>query len=280
MGSRILNNLSTRSKIGIACSFMILATAGAWSCPFASGAGFQTYGQYSSDGGIIHTAEYNSIQSTGDIGFCAPGQETLYGTVRDGMISVGRSGFKQNVTIDANDHQVYTGDTYAQYLDGGLTYDSARIEGTRMPIQGDNGVASNVSNTTNTSTNVATSIPLPRPYSESMEVEKTTMGNKGLYIAEKTVEQGSNETTDYITLNAVASGNGMFGNDVLTQSSIGFSGNSNDINYIETSKQHDVISGKYNITSLTTLESFNDVFGINSTVSPSATTAPAQLGLS
>lgn len=259
---------------------MILAAAGAWSCPFASGAGIQTFGQYSSDGGIIHTAEYDSTQSNGNIGFCSPGQETLHGAIKDGMITVGRSGIKQNSTIDANDHQVYSGDTYAQYFNGGITYDSAVIEGNRLPSLGDNGVLSNISNTSNTTENEAISVPLPRPYSESMSVEKTTMGNKGLYISEKSIEQGSNETTDYIILNALASGQGAFTNDVLTRSSIGFTGTSNDVNYMESSTQHDVISGNYNITSMTTVESFNDVFGINGTIAtPSVSEAPATLGV-
>ena len=119
MGSRILNAAEANSKVTICCTFMVLAAVGAYACPYASAAGVQTFGEYSGDGGILQSNEYTSIQSTEDIGFTNPGQETLTGVIADGLITVGRSGTRYNATIDANDHQIYKGDKSLQYLDGG-----------------------------------------------------------------------------------------------------------------------------------------------------------------
>lgn len=288
MGSRILANANRNTKIAICCSFMILAAAGAWGCPFASAAGIQTYGQYSATGGIIQDNQYLTTQSTGDIGFLSPGQETITGIMRNGMITVGRSGTKGNTTIDANDHQVYKGDIYSVYKDGGMTWDSAYLEGQRSAIEpknqpievkDSNGNVTGSYNYTPGGTQENTTVAM-RPYAERISVNKETIGSSGTYIADKVIEQGSNETTDYVTHNAVAMGNGMFENNVQVDSAVGFIGASENINYITQLKQHEMTTGNYNATSLTTIESFVDVFG-TSAISPSQQAVNnAQLGVS
>lgn len=272
MGSRILAATEANSKIAICCTFMILSAAGAYACPYASAAGIQTFGEYSGDGGIIQSNEYSSTQSTNNIGFMKPGQETLTGNIADGLVTTGRSGTRYNATVDANDHQVYKGDKSAQYLDGGITWDRAYIEGSRQPMEevveqvsvpvfnstsGENETV--IVNVTPGDTVENTTL-YQRPYEESMSVEKVTMGSRGLYVSDKMVEQGSNESQDYIMLNAQASGRGSFTNDVRTDSKVGFIGTSDNVNFDASNKQHEGVYGNYSANSSTLLESFSDVY--------------------
>ena len=284
MGSRILNAAKANSKVTICCTFMVLAAVGAYACPYASAAGVQTFGEYSGDGGILQSNEYTSIQSTEDIGFTNPGQETLTGVIADGLITVGRSGTRYNATIDANDHQIYKGDKSLQYLDGGMSWDSAYIEGSRqpmdeIPIQQEVPVYNTTSGQTINQTinvtpgdSVENTTVLMRPYSESMYVNKFTTGSSGMYMADKTVEQGSNESQDYIELNARASGRGVFRNDVKTISDVGFIGVSDDVNFHEENTQHEAVYGNYSANSSTLLESFSNVY-----MNPSINTEDAGL---
>lgn len=272
MGSRILAAAKANSKVTICCTFMVLAAAGAYACPYASAAGIQTFGEYSGDGGILQSNEYSSIQSTNNIGFMEPGQETLMGVVADGLLTTGRSGTRYNATVDANDHQVYKGDKSLQYLDGGLSWDRAYVEGSRQPMEAvptqetvqvvnatTGEVTEQIVNVTPGDT-VANTTVLQRPYQESMSVEKITMGSSGTYVADKVVEQGSNESQDYIMLNAQANGRGSFSNDVRTDSKVGFIGVSDDVNFDATNKQHEKVYGNYTANSSTLLESFTDVY--------------------
>ena len=246
---------------------MVLAAAGAYACPYASAAGIQTFGEYSGDGGILQSNDYYSIQSTSDIGFTDPGQETLSGIISDGLVSVGRSGTRYNTTIDANDHQVYKGDKSLQYLDGGLSWDAAYIQGSKQPDSSTN------------STTVENTTTLQRPYNMMMSVDKITSGSTGMYVSDKLVEQGSNESQDFIELNAQASGRGVFSNDVKTGSDVGFIGTSSDVNFEEMNTQHEKVYGNYTANSTTLLESFSDVY-----MNPSFNTdnlnliQPAQMG--
>lgn len=264
MGSRILNDARANSKISICCTFMVLAAATAYACPYATAAGILTFGEYSGDGGIMQDNRYLSIQSTGDIGFMSPGQETLVGIISDGLITVGRSGTRYNATIDANDHQVFKGDKSLQYLDGGLSWDAAYIEGHRQPLDSSQEASSD--GATNQSTNetagdsVKNTTLFQRPYQESMSVMKITTGSSGLYMADKITEQGSNESQDYIMLNAQASGRGVFTNDVKTESKVGFIGSSPDVNFEASNKQHEGVYGNYTANSSTLLESFSNVY--------------------
>lgn len=272
MGSRILAAAKANSKVTICCAFMVLTAVGAYSCPYASAAGIQTFGEYSGDSGIIQSNEYSSIQSTEDIGFRHPGQETLIGNIADGLITIGRSGTRYNATVDANDHQVYKGDKSLQYLDGGLSWDRAYIEGQRAPMeQVVEQINVPVVNTTTGENETVTVNITPgdsventtlfqRPYEESMSVEKVTMGSRGTYVADKVVEQGSNESQDYIMLNAQANGRGSFTNDVRTTSQVGFIGVSSDVNFEASNKQHEGVYGNYSANSSTLLESFSDVY--------------------
>lgn len=272
MGSRILAAAKANSKVTICCAFMVLAAAGAYACPYASAAGIQTFGEYSGDGGIIQSNEYSSTQSTNNIGFTNPGQETLTGNIADGLVTVGRSGTRYNATVDANDHQVYKGDKSVQYLDGGITWDRAYIEGSRQPMERTTEqVTIPVYNTTsgetvNQTVNITpgdtvenTTLSM-RPYEESMSVEKVTIGSSGLYMSDKVVEQGSNEFQDYIMLNAQATGRGAFTNDVRTDSKVGFIGASDSVNFEEYNRQHEGVYGNYSANSSTLLESFSDVY--------------------
>lgn len=272
MGSRILNDAKANSKVTICCTFMVLAAVGAYACPYASAAGVQTFGEYSGDGGILQSNEYTSIQSTEDIGFTNPSQETLTGVIADGLITVGRSGTRYNATIDANDHQIYKGDKSLQYLDGGMSWDSAYIEGSRQPMERTTEQKEiTVYNTTSSQTENQTINVTPgdtventtlnmRPYEESMSVEKVTIGSSGLYMSDKVVEQGSNESQDYIMLNAQAKGRGAFTNDVKTDSKVGFIGTSDSVNFEASNKQHEGVYGNYSANSTTLLESFSDVY--------------------
>jgi len=264
MGSRILAAAKANSKVTICCAFMVAAAIGAYACPYASAAGIQTFGEYSSDGGIIQDNLYLSIQSTEDIGFMNPGQETLYGVITDGMLSTGRSGTRYNATVDANDHQIFQGDKSLQYIDGGMSWDTALIEGKRMPMSATNESQYNAE--TNTTYNVTpgdtvenTTI-LIRPYEETLQVRKATTGSSGLYTSSKQVEQGSNESQDYIVLDAIASGRGSFTNDVITDSKVGFIGTSDNVNFEEYNRQHESVYGNYSANSYTLLESFSDVY--------------------
>ena len=272
MGSRILAAAKANSKVTICCAFMVLAAAGAYACPYASAAGIQTFGEYSGDGGIIQSNKYTSIQSTENIGFTKPGQETLSGAITDGLITVGRSGTRYNATVDANDHQIYKGDKSAQYLDGGMTWDRAYVEGSREPMAQvvEQKVVPVYNNTSGEMVNQTINVTpgdtventtlLQRPYDESMSVEKVTMGSRGLYVSDKVVEQGSNESQDYILLNAKATGQGSFTNDVETTSQIGFIGVSDNVNFAEYNRQHEGTYGNYSANSTTLLESFSDVY--------------------
>lgn len=272
MGSRILAAAKANSKVTTCCAFMVLAVAGAYACPYASAAGIQTFGQYSGDGGIIQSNEYFSIQSTDNIGFTNPGQETLIGATADGLLTVGRSGTRYNATVDANDHQVYKGDKSLQYLDGGMSWDRAYVEGSRQPMeQTVEQVPALEYNTTSGENETVTVNVTPgdtventtlfqRPYEESMSVEKVTIGSRGTYVADKMVEQGSSESQDYIMLNAQASGMGAFTNDVRTDSKVGFIGTSDNVNFESTNKQHEGVYGNYTANSSTLLESFSDVY--------------------
>ena len=262
MGSRILADAKANTKVTICCTFMILAAASAFACPYASAAGIQTFGLLSADGGIIQDNVYVNIQSTGDVGFLSPGQETLTHVITDGMVSTGRSGTKYNTTIDANDHEIYKGDKTASYLDGGMTWDTAYTEGIRNPLPvnntGESGGATN--NTTPIGDTVENTTVIMRPYHEEMSVEKNTIGSSGQYMSDKMVEQGSNESQDYIMLNAKATGLGSFSNDVNTRSEVGFIGASDNVNLINENSQHEVASGHYNATSYTLLESFSNAY--------------------
>lgn len=283
MGSRILAAAKANSKVAICCTFMVLAAAGAYACPYASAAGIQTFGQYSGDGGIIQDNLYTSIQSTDDIGFTSPGQETLIGIIADGAITVGRSGTRYNATIDANDHQMYKGDKSIQYLDGGITWDMALIEGSRYPMDSTTTPITVTSPDGNTSVvnvtpgdTVENTTLFMRPYHETMQVEKTTMGSKGTYVADKIVEQGSNESQDYILLDAQASGMGSFSNDVKTESEVGFVGTADSINFKETNSQHEKAYGNYTANSTTLLESFSDVY-VNPTFTQDTDLIPSSM---
>lgn len=272
MGSRILNAANANSKVTICCTFMVLAAAGAYACPYASAAGIQTFGEYSGDGGIIQSNEYSSTQSTNNIGFTNPGQETLTGNIADGLVTVGRSGTRYNATVDANDHQVFKGDKSLQYLDGGISWDRAYVESSRQPMERTTEQREvPVYNTTSGQTENQTINVTPgdtventtlnmRPYEESMSVEKITIGSSGLYMSDKIVEQGSNESQDYIMLNAQAKGRGAFTNDVKTDSQIGFIGVLDDVNFEASNRQHEGVYGNYSTNSSTLLESFSDVY--------------------
>lgn len=272
MGSRILAAAKANSKVTICCAFMVLAAAGAYACPYASAAGIQTFGQYSGDGGIIQSNEYIATQSTDNIGFVSPGQETLTNAIADGLITVGRSGTRYNATVDANDHQVYKGDKSLQYLDGGISWDRAYMEGKRTPMERQTEQISVPAVNTTTGENETVTINITpgdtventtlfqRPYEESMSVEKVTIGSRGTYVADKVVEQGSNESQDYIMLNAQASGMGAFTNDVRTDSKVGFIGASDNVNFDASNKQHEGVYGNYTANSSTLLESFSDVY--------------------
>lgn len=272
MGSRILAETKANTKIAICCAFMVVAAAGAYACPYASAAGIQTFGQYSGDGGIIQSNEYYSVQSTNNIGFTKSGQETLTGVMTDGMLSVGRSGTRYNATVDANDHQMYKGDKSLQYLDGGMSWDAAHIEGSRQPMDriveqstvpyynSTTGEAGNRTINVTPGDTVENTTLFQRPYSESLSVEKITTGSRGTYVADKVVEQGSNESQDYIMMNARVSGTGAFTNDVKTDSKVGFIGVSNDVNFEASNSQHEIVYGNYTANSSTLLESFSDVY--------------------
>lgn len=266
MGSRILAAAKNNSKITICCAFMVVAAVGAYACPYAEAAGVQTFGQYSGDGGIIQDNLYYSIQSTDNIGFTNPGQETLSNAISDGLLTIGRGGTRYNATIDANDHQMYKGDKSLQYLDGGMSWDSAYMEGSRMPMSQTTVQVQQPEKTDNQTVNVTpgdsvenTTIFM-RPYEEYMHVNKMTMGSQGTYVADKIVEQGGDEYQDYVILNAQASGRGMFSNDVLTESKVGFIGISDNVNFEASNKQHEKVYGNYTANSSTLLESFSDVY--------------------
>ena len=261
MGSRILAAANADSKVAICCTFMVLAAAGAYACPYASAAGIQTFGLLSADGGIIQDNVYVNIQSTGDVGFLSPGQETLTHVITDGVVSTGRTGTKYNTTVDANDHEIYKGDKTVSYLDGGMTWDTAYTEGIRTPLEVNNtGESGGAANNTTVGDSVENTTVNLRPYHEEMSVSKSTIGSSGQYISDKMVEQGSNESQDYILLNAKASGLGSFSNDVSTSSEVGFIGLSDNVNLINENKQHEVASGHYNATSYTLLESFSNAY--------------------
>jgi len=246
---------------------MVLAAAGAYSCPYATAAGMQTFGQYSGDGGITQVNAYSATQSTDNIGFTKPGQETLYNSISDGIVTIGRSGTRYNATIDANDHQIYKGDKSVQYLDGGMTWDAALTAGARQPM---NRIVEerimNYANGTNGTYNytpgdtVANTTIFQRPYEETMKVEKTTMGNKGTYVSDKVIEQGSNESQDYIMLNAHSTGMGQFSNNVEKTSKVGFIGTSGNVNFEESNSQREYVNGNYSANSSTLLESSSDVY--------------------
>lgn len=264
MGSRILQAARSESKITLCCAFIIAATVGTIACPYAEAAGVQTFGILSGDLGIIQDNVYTTLQSSGDVSFLSPGQETLYGIITDGVIAVGRTGTKYNTTIDANDHQVYSGDKSVSYLDGGMAWDTAYISGMRAPMSvNQTGMSLSVDSYANNTTipdTVENTTVFTRPYKEEMSVSKFIVGSSGQYVADKTVEQGSNESQDYIALNAKASGYGSFRNDVDVLSEVGFIGTSNDLNVVITVDQHEIAAGHYNATSYTLAESFSNAY--------------------
>lgn len=274
MASRILQQAtaSNKNRVALCCTFLILATATAYTCPFSSAAGVNIdstlYGS-----GIIDTQEYSWTQSDGDVGFLSPGQERLTGLSTSGVLSVGRAGHRQVTVINANDHQSFKSAVLDQYAGGGLTWDTVQMSGERrsMPYSTTNTANGTTSNTSTNSTAVvptSTTAP-PRPYGETIEISRGTSGSVGMYTGDKTIEQGSNNSPDYVELNSVATGIGSSTNDIKASSRVGFDVGFNIVNYENTVNVHDVVIGtteqNYNTTYKTIVESFSTVF-----MSPSA----------
>jgi hypothetical protein len=217
---------------------------------------------------MINTQEYTWTQADGDVGFLSPGQELLTGQSKSGMLSVGKTGHRQVTSIDANDHQKFDSAVLDQYLGGGLTWDTALIHGERSATPNviiDTANGTSDTNLTNTSGIVPTTTKVPsRPYDETLEIERGTSGNSGMYTSDKIIEQGAVESFDYVELNSVAKGVGSFSNDIHAQSRVGFDGAFDTINYESGANVHEVLVGtneqNYNATYKTIMETFSTVF--------------------
>lgn len=280
MGSRILqaSQQIQKNRIAICCVFMITAAAASYGCPFAEAAGMSSESHYSATGSILVNSDNQWAQSTGEIGAVTAGQQTLTGGTGTRMLAnSGTSEFLSQSMIDSNDHQVYVGVTQGRMEGGGMILDTGylsteitaadpayewdRNAGTEL--YGGNDTMPEVpdTNTSINSTGNATLAPpnIPFPISETVTVEKGIFGGSGEYRAEKQIEQGSNETTDFLTVNARARGSGSFINKVDAKAEVSFSPYSNSPNFVVESHQNDIVVG-HEVTSMFTWESFGDVF--------------------
>ena len=263
MASRILQaSLSSqRSKVGICCSFILVAAAMSYSCPFSSAAGIMSSNHYGADGAVISSSEYNWAQSSGslNVALLTGGQETLTGGARSQVVAVEGAEVQQDTTINANDHQVYGGVTQANIKNNGMVFSDSYLESEHAPLGSSYGETVPESTSSTIENNTTVQKPIFMPINEEVFVSKGMIGGKGMFRSETQIEQGSNETTDYLTENTAAQGTGTYLNDVNGKAEVAFNANTGEPNYILTAKQHDLVSA-FNATNMFTWESFGDVF--------------------